>query len=69
MDNYGNLNRDLLWILRMPREEATKYISEEEYDSCLGMGKAGDPRWEVELIRRMAYGEATCPSSQRVRWP
>ncbi len=20
-DNYGNLNRDLLWILRMPREE------------------------------------------------
>ena len=32
-DNYGNLNRDLLWILRMPREEATKYISEEAYDS------------------------------------
>ena len=39
-DNYGNLNRDLLWILRMPREEATKYISEEEVRlSALGMGK------------------------------
>ena len=57
-DNYGNLNRDLLWILRMPREEATKYISEEEYDSLpWAWEKAGDPRWEVELIRRMAYGE------------
>ena len=57
-DNYGNLNRDLLWILRMPREEATKYISEEEYDSLpWSWEKAGDPRWEVELIRRMAYGE------------
>ena len=57
-DNYGNLNRDLLWILRMPREEATKYISEAEYDSLpWEWEKAGDPRWEVELIRRMAYGE------------
>ena len=57
-DNYGNLNRDLLWILRMPREEATQYISEEEYDSLpWSWEKAGDPRWEVELIRRMAYGE------------
>ena len=56
--NYGHLNRDLLWILRMPREEATKYISEEEYDSLpWAWEKAGDPRWEVELIRRMAYGE------------
>ena len=42
----------------MPREEATKYISEEEYDSLpWEWEKAGDPRWEVELIRRMAYGE------------
>lgn len=42
----------------MPREEATKYISEEEYDSLpWAWEKAGDPRWEVELIRRMAYGE------------
>ena len=57
-DNYGNLNRDLQWILRMPREEATKYISEAEYDSLpWKWEKAGDPRWEVELIRRMAYGE------------
>lgn len=57
-DNYGNLNRDLQWILRMPREEATQYISEEEYDSLpWSWEKAGDPRWEVELIRRMAYGE------------
>ena len=57
-DNYGNLNRDLLWILRMPREEATQYISEAEYDSLpWEWEKAGDPRWEVELIRRMAYGE------------
>ena len=57
-DNYGNLNRDLQWILRMPREEATKYISEAEYDSLpWAWEKAGDPRWEVELIRRMAYGE------------
>lgn len=38
-DNYGNLNRDLLWILRMPREEATKYISEAEYDSLPGSGR------------------------------
>ena len=38
--------------------EATKYISEEEYDSLpWAWEKAGDPRWEVELIRRMAYGE------------
>ena len=42
----------------MPREEATKYISEAEYDSLpWEWEKAGDPRWEVELIRRMAYGE------------
>ena len=39
-------------------EEATKYISEAEYDSLpWEWEKAGDPRWEVELIRRMAYGE------------
>lgn len=43
-DNYGNLNRIMLWILRMPREEATKYISKEEYDSLpWAWEKAGDP--------------------------
>ncbi len=57
-DNYGNLNRDLQWILRMPREEAIQYLGEEEYDSLpWSWEKAGDPRWEVEIIRRLAYGE------------
>ena len=46
------------WFLQLPREEAVRYISEEEYDSLpWAWEKAGDPRWEVELTRRMAYGE------------
>ena len=55
---FHNINRDLQWFLQLPREEAVRYISEEEYDSLpWAWEKAGDPRWEVELIRRMAYGE------------
>ncbi len=57
-DNYGNLNRDLKWLLTMERDEALQYIPEEEYDSLpWDWEAAGDPRWNNELIRRVAYGE------------
>ena len=57
-DNYGNINRDLKWFLSLPREEAVGYIGEEEYDSLpWDWMHDGDPRWEVEIIRRLAMGE------------
>ena len=44
-----------------------KYISEAEYDSLpWEWEKAGDPRWEVELIRRMAYGDCLLYTSTSV---
>lgn len=57
-DNYGNLNRDIQWLISLPREEGIKYIGEAEWDSLpWDWCKNGDPRWEVELIRRLSYGE------------
>ena len=38
-DNYGNLNRDLLWILRMPREEPPSTSARLSTTPCLGVGE------------------------------
>lgn len=54
--NYGNLYREVKWYLTEGREKG--YMTPEE-DASLPWAweKAGDPRWVVEIMRRIAYKE------------
>ncbi|MEE3380148.1 MAG: aldehyde ferredoxin oxidoreductase N-terminal domain-containing protein [Lachnospiraceae bacterium] len=55
-DNYGNLNRDWRWLCESGRIH--EFISDAEYDSIPWQWqKDCDPRFVVEIIRRMAYKE------------
>lgn len=54
--NYANLQRDVNWLLTS--DKIHEILPKEEYDSLpWEWEKAGDPRWVVEIMRRIAYKE------------
>ena len=54
--NYGNLYREVKWVLST--EEGKSHIPEAEWNSYpWEWEKAADPRWVVEIMRRIAYKE------------
>lgn len=54
--NYGNIYREFAWLFTSGKYK--EVLSEEEYYSLpWDWEKAGDPRWAVEIIRRIAYKE------------
>lgn len=54
--NYANLYRDFNWLFVSGKIK--EVLPKEEYDSLpWEWEKNGDPRWAVEIIRRIAYKE------------
>lgn len=54
--NYSNLNRDFNWLVTSGKIH--EVIPKEEVDSLpWEWEKNGDPRWVVEILRRVAYKE------------
>ena len=54
--NYGNLYREVKWVLGT--EEGKSFIPADEWNSYpWEWEKSSDPRWAVEIIRRIAYNE------------
>ncbi|SFG18904.1 aldehyde ferredoxin oxidoreductase [Oribacterium sp. WCC10] len=53
-ENYGNLNRDFRWLMESGRIH--EFIDDEEFNSIpWEWQKTGDPRFVVEIQRRLAY--------------
>lgn len=54
--NYANLYRDFKWLCLSGKLK--EVLPEDEYNSLpWEWEKSGDPRWAVEIIRRIAYKE------------
>lgn len=55
-DNYGNIQRDFNYCYK--QGILKEKLPKEEYDSIpWGLMKNGDPRWVVEIVRRIAMKE------------